>query len=229
MSRPSAVDADDQHLHEALAWLAGDEARRIAASQLRRLGFASYGVDALISDVAAGAIRRFESDRSELRNPAAYCTTSLRNEVFRLARGRRSRRDASLDELLDERPDDHQVLAQFDDVPEHEPGEDVSDPLRVAIELQVAPVWVQSAALTFVTLAVHESADVADLPSPLSGARSDQALCWPALYLAGHDDLFPADSSDAIRRRRSRYIRQVLDAVNAAFVAAAARGEVQGG
>jgi hypothetical protein len=149
--------------------------------------------------------------------------------VCRLARGRRSRRDASLDELLDERPDDHRVLAQFDDVPEHEPGEDVSDPLRVAIELQVAPVWVQSAALTFVTLAVHESADTADLPSPLSGARSDQALCWPALYLAGHDDLFPADSSDAIRRRRSRYIRQVLDAVNAAFVAAAARGEVQGG
>ena len=47
-----------------------------------------------------------------------------------------------------------------------------------------------------------------DAPAPISGSRPDQALCWPALWLAGEHDLFPEpygrDGTDTVARRRRR-------------------------
>jgi len=230
MSRPSAVETDFGEAQQTIEWLMGDEAHSYARGLLRRARLDRELAGDLVNGAVAAMIRWSRGPKArELDNPAAYGSTAVRSQFTRLLRGMPVV-ETELDEsvlslevhLHPDHDDDAEMQTNLDDG-------DAADPLRVGIELQVAPAWVRSAALSFVTLAVHDTGDVADLPSPLSGARSDQALCWPALYLAGHDDLFAANSSDAIRKRRSRYIRQVLDAVNAAFVAAAARGEVQGG
>lgn len=230
MSRPAPLEADLGEAQQTIEWLLSDEALSYSRRLVTRAGLGRDLAEDLVQIAITTMIRwsRGPSARP-LENPAAYGSAVVRNRLRRLLRGRKfdeTELDESAlgsDELDVGYPEDTvEVQLHLDDG-------DAADPLRVALELQQQPAWVHSAALTFVTIAVHDSDDLAQLPSPLAGARSDQALCWPALHLAGHADLVVTYASDAVRRRRSRYIRRVLEAVNAAFVEAAARGEVQGG
>ena len=229
MSRRSAPDADFGEATATIEWLMGDEARRYATKLVAGSGLDRGLADDLIQMAAVKVIRRSRSPQAEaIDNPAAYGTTVVRNAFVNLQRGRKltevELEDAVLvDELQVGSIDDDVELQMMLD------GADAADPIRVAIETQHLPLWVRSAALTVATLAVHGTVDVEQLPSPQSGARSDQALYWPALHLAGRDDLFDPDAPAALRKRRSRYIKQVRAAIDAAFIEAAARGEVQRG
>ena len=64
---------------------------------------------------------------------------------------------------------------------------------------------------------MHPTAVPEDTPTPVAGSRPDQAMAWPALWLAGHRDLFPDPCSVAVRRRRARRIQDVLGHLDHVF------------
>lgn len=202
-----------------MAWLRSEEARRTAAGAVRRAGItAEVAVDDVMADALAAVWLRARSGSQAIDNPAAYGTAVIRNRVRSLLRGRSG-------------PDTVGVGDQQIEVAADSYDRSAGDDLRVRIERDVDPraPWLTSALLTYLTLIMHPAAVPDDAPTPQAGSSSDQARCWPALWVAGERDLFPVDGADPRKRTRARRIAHVLDQWSRVLAAHTVAGPVAGG
>lgn len=181
---------------DVVEWLVSAEAAAAARRSLRRCGFhaAPELVEDVVADAALAVAARIRSGSLVLDNPAAYGTVVIRNVVNAMARGA----DVPLDEVEDQ-------AAPAEDHPDLD-----IDQVRCAIEAGGDPPWLTSASLTYLTYSMHPSAVPRGAPTPLAGARPDQATAWPALWFAGMRDLFPGDDGDPRRRTRARRVVDVI-------------------
>lgn len=159
-------------------------------------------VDDVIGEASLAVVKQQARGRMSVFNPAGYGSTVIKHVVHGLLR-----RD---DDHLD---DTHDPAVWDDDVVDGS----AADHIRVIIDSKDSRSWLTAAALTYLTLLMYPAAVPDHAPTPMSGARPDQASVWPALWLAGLRELFPDPCPDRIRRRRSRRINQVLDHVETAF------------
>lgn len=194
---PSTDPADDGT--RVLEWLASDEARQAARGYLRRAAFPPTAelVDDVVGDATLNGVKRQASNPLTVANPAAYGTTVIRNVVHGLTRH-------EIDYLADEGELEGEPMVgdPFDDP--------AADDVRVIIERVASSPWLTAAALTYLTLLMHPTAVPDHAPAPKAGSRPDQARAWPALWFAGHRDLFPDPCPERVRRRRGRYITELL-------------------
>lgn len=218
MSRPSAVEADFGEAQQTIDWLMGDEALRTAKRMLRGAGLDPQLAEDLVHGAIASMIGWSRGPSAlTIENPAAYGVTVLDSQLNGLLRG-----SWAFDGELDETMPAAEMPLPVDDG-------DAADPLRVAIEHQPVPTWLRSASLSYLTLLGDETMRLDGAPSPQAGSTPMQARCWPALYLAGRGDLFDGVSTPKVRRRRARYINQVLELIQTVFLDAAGRGEIENG
>jgi len=76
--------------------------------------------------------------------------------------------------------------------------------LRACVETAEGDVPSKSAALSYLVLQAEPGIDHSDLPWPAAGARPDQAIWWPCVYLARRDDdLFPGGRKTAAAQRQA--------------------------
>ena len=147
----------------------------------------------------------------ELDTPVAYARTALHNHISKIKRGQTT-----------ELPEDLEQIA-----PPREKGKNFELLVRSELEsLGREDPWLTSAALSYYTLLMHPECaeNLSELPSPAAGSTEAQARCWTALWISGQRDLFPPhgkSSDSALRRKRARYIAQVIQRVEEARAAVA--------
>lgn len=236
MDEPAAVaEARRVMMH----WLGAPEARRAAAAELRRYGLDVYDPVDLVNDVAVSVL---QADFDEpVDNPVGYARRALTNRARDLLRHEKVERGRVAPHPADDGDEGGHTdpLLRLED-----PG--APDPLGVVAaqaaesdlrwhlqrSLVGTKAWMVAAALTTLTLRLHDDVAVPDgAPVPEVGHR-DKADRWAALWLAGEDDAFPDPASgrgetDAMRQARSRKLRAV-DALLRA-VAADVLGQRGGG
>ena len=147
----------------------------------------------------------------ELDTPVAYARTALHNHISKIKRGQTT-----------ELPEDLEQVATSS-----EKGKNFELLVRSELEsLGREDPWLTSAALSYYTLLMHPECaeNLSELPSPAAGSTEAQARCWTALWISGQRELFPppgAGSDNALRRKRARYIAQVIQRVEEARAAVA--------
>ena len=207
-------------LGEMFAWLASDDARAAAATELHRRALPVALVDDVLNTVAIAVAA---ADLDDVENPVAYARRVVTIKTIDLLRGRI--RVRSREEPLD----DGAEIAQPDAVSATVVAAELEDAVRLALHrlLVARRPWVAAAGLTALTLAAHP--DVAlprFVPTP-DGAAAGQADRWAALWLAGERHCFPdgdVEEDAAMRQRRSRALRAIEAVLHDAASAAGLRG-----
>ncbi len=224
-----SVTVDDAR-RQMVDWLLATEARQAAKAELRRYGIDSYDPGDLINDVV---VRVLQADFDvAAANPIAYARRALTNRARDLLSGDRVRRRRHVSPtVLSDDGDERDPLAVLEDPIASDPSvlavataveADLRRRLQVALAL--TKTWVVAAALTTLTLRLHDDVAVPeDVPTPEVGHR-DQADRWAALWLAGEVSAFPdADrrrrDDAAMRQARSRRLREVDALLHHAFEA----------
>ena len=212
-----ATDARTQMVE----WLLAAEARQAAKAELRRYGLDTYDPSDLLNDVVVSVLQA-DVD-TVVTNPVGYARRALTNRARDLLGADKVRRRRLVDH-----PPPHD-----DDGPVHDLSLDIEDPaaldpqvlasalgiesdLRRRLHLALArtKTWTVAAALTTLTLRLHDDVAVPDgAPAPEVGHR-DKADRWAALWLAGEHTAFPDPAagradSDAMRKARSRKLHAV--------------------
>lgn len=197
---------------DVLDWLRGAEALSLARRWVHRRQLP--GGDATVEDVLAEAsIAMFAHTQrnpgATYVRPAAYGSTLIRNTTVQMLRDG----PVGIPLGLDTDADPPEVL--------DEPLDPTfADGIRVTLEwIGSREPWLTSAALSYLTLLVHDVATPDGLPSPTAGSDERHARCWPALWAAGERAWFPADGVEPanVRRTRARRIAKVLARVELAF------------
>lgn len=163
--------------------------------------------------------------RARLDNVKGYCVTVMKNIIRRTRIGR----DVPLDENRVGREDDYDGgdldPSDFGDVGDpvdgsdepsnsDDPHRDMLPVLRTLIETTDSDVAARSAALSFLVLEAEPDIHRSDLPSPLAGARPDQAVWWPCIHLARRDpDLFPGGGRNPAAQRQA--LKRAVDKASA--------------
>lgn len=208
------MDATVHTGHDVIDWLRTDDAERQAARLARRARLGGYDglAENLVADAQVAMLERMASSTPlEVRNPAGYGTVVIKRMLRDLLRDR---------DRVQEYPEDDEPGAMGAWGADADGGPTEHDGIRVAIEqLGDARLWLTSATLTYLTLALHPSARPDDAPWPKAGAAPDQARGWPALWIAGVRHLFDEapDPTGARRQERSRRIASVRRQFLAAF------------
>ncbi len=151
-----------------------------------------------------------------------YSIRVMRNLIVDILRGRKRSSFALLEEKdgghfdsVDETITDVDVLLHEGTPSGNEAGGgELLDRLRTALEGSGAKPWVVSAALAAFTLSAFDDVETGSAPKPEAGAKPQHARLWPSLWFAGERDLFVDNgtgSSAALRRKRSRRMREVED------------------
>lgn len=210
-----ATDARTQMVE----WLLAGEARQAAKAELRRYGLDTYDASDLLNDVVLSVLQA-DLD-AVVTNPVGYARRALTNRARDLLGADKARR-----RLVDHLP-------SHDDGPVDEVVLDIEDPValdpqlfatalaieddlrrRLHLALARTRTWTVAAALTTLTLRLHDDVAVPDgAPAPEVGHR-DKADRWAALWLAGEHGAFPDPAAgrfdgDAMRKARSRKLNAV--------------------
>ena len=214
--RTAIADARTQMVN----WLLDTEARQAAKAELRRSGLDTYDPSDLLNDVVVSVLQaNFDA---VVDNPIGYARRALTNRARDLlgADMVRRRRLADHPPTVGDEDDELDPLVQLEDPAALDPqllaaARAVEDELRRRLHLVLARTkpWTVAAALTTLTLRLHDDVAVPDeAPVPEVGHR-DKADRWAALWLAGERGAFPgADgrSEDAaMRKARSRKLQDV--------------------
>jgi hypothetical protein len=174
-----------------------------------------------VAEAQAAVLVRMGSGPFEVRNPATYGTAVIKSVVRLTLQGWTRARiileavtaEASVVSSREDRVEDRVLEAVGG-------GNSALDEFRVIIDGMQNPArpWLTGAALAFVTLATGPDRLPEWVPQPRAGATTTQARGWAALWFAGLTDLFPDGDGDPDhrRRRRSRYVKNVLDHLRAA-------------
>ena len=214
MNAPSAPDGGPQPGggEDLVNWAFGAQSVQVARSELKRahLPLDDLMVEALNDAVLANIIRHVERNpQQRYENVPGYGRRVTRFTLTRLASGKNV---VDISEL---------------DLPEESPEplrNEVLDSTRFYIEQAGGPLWLMAASLAYVTLAAYEDVRPSSAPWPKAGAKLQVALGWPALWLAGVQEVFPAETGDGKRRRRNRSITRVIEQVTTAVAATRRRG-----
>lgn len=199
-------------------WLLADEARKAARAELRRYGLDGYDPSDLLNDVVVSVLQA-DVDAA-VTNPIGYVRRALTNRARDLLGADKVRR-RRLVEPTPRGDDDHDGLAEVEDPAALDPqllaaAGAVEADLRRRLHLALArtKTWTVAAALTTLTLRLHDDVAVPDgAPAPEVGHR-DKADRWAALWLAGETAAFPDAGAgrredDAMRKARSRKLHAV--------------------
>ena len=223
-------EAVDSFEHRAYAWLSSDEAERWAKKLLAqyRLRIEPHEITSDAMEKILLAVRakpeRFDDETWVKGRADHYCITVMRRMMVDILRGRKRAPLALLDDVDGEHFDPTDDVISDIDVMLHDGrptdsgpgGGDLLDRLRVGLESSGAKPWVVSAALSWFTLAAFPQTDTGKSPVPEAGAHPAHARLWPSLWFAGERDLFESGggrSSAALRKKRSRRMREVDDAM----------------
>ena len=230
MTERTALDAQQLRL---LAWLHTPDARAAARSDLHRVGLEWYDPDDLLHDVAVRLLRAELPNRID--NPVGYARRSIQLRTTDLLRGDLVRDRHAATVLADHDQHDDAAAHDVPDLRTTPPdevavGKAVEDGVRRALHvaLVTTKAWVVAAALSTLTLRLHQGVQVPeDVPRP-DVADEDKADRWAALWLAGEADVFPGPHSGrtdgpAVRKARSRKLQEVEHLLRS--VAASVLGE----
>jgi DNA-directed RNA polymerase specialized sigma24 family protein len=198
-------------------WLLGAEARVAAQAELRRYGLDAYDPGDLVNDVVVSVLQAgFDGG---VDNPVGYVRRALTNRARDLLGADRVRRRRLAPTPRNDEGDDRDALLDLEDPGAFDPqvlaaARAVETDLRRRLHLALArtKTWVVAAALTTLTLRLHDDVAVPDgVPVPDVGHR-DKADRWAALWLAGEHGAFAGDGGPetvATRKARSRKLNDV--------------------
>jgi DNA-directed RNA polymerase specialized sigma24 family protein len=198
-------------------WLLGREARLAARAELRRYGLDAYDPDDLVNDVVVRLLQA-ELDGG-VDHPVAYARRALTNRARDLLGADRVRRRRADAPPTRDDGDDAAAVVDVEDPAALDPGlvasaRAVETDLRRRLQLALVRTrtWVVAAALSTLTLRLHDDVAVPEgVPAPEVGSR-DKADRWAALWLAGERSAFAgsgAVETMAIRKARSRKLKDV--------------------
>jgi hypothetical protein len=208
MTMTSDAPADGPDLsgdgQDLILWALSERCTKVVRRELQRAGLPS-GPE-MVEDVSDAVWQKIElhvarNPDQGYENVRAYGRAVVRNTMRRVARGKL-------------RFDDED-LSSFEGTVRHQ-STSAEDSTRVYLEQQGGPPWLLGAALAYLTLVVYPDALPDGLPSPKAGAAPAVATGWPALWLAGVRDCFPAGGKDTKRRRRNRSVTSIRERVAAA-------------
>lgn len=221
-----------------VAWLLDAEAAKAAKAELRRFGLDFYDASDLINDVVVSVLQADFDVAAD--NPVAYVRRALTNRARDLLRadGVRGRRLADVRVTEDGTGEQHDPLAQMADPAALDPSmltaaRAAENELHRHLQLALArtKVWIVAAALTTITLRLHDDVAVPDgAPQPEVGHR-DKGDRWAALWLAGEVAAFPdaaggEPETAAMRKARSRKLQDVDALLLSAFESLRAEGGI---
>lgn len=186
---------------DLILWSLSDRCRKVVRRELQRSGLPS-GPE-MVEDVADAVWQKIElhvarNPEQAYENVRAYGRAVVRNTMVRVARGKLKF--------------DDEDLTQLEGTVRHR-STSTEDSTRVYLEQQGGPAWMLGACLAYLTLVVYPDSLPDGLPSPQAGAAPAVATGWPALWLAGVRDCFPAAGKDTKRRRRNRSVAAVRERV----------------
>lgn len=198
-------------------WLLGSEARVAAQAELRRYGLDAYDPGDLVNDVVVSVLAaRFDA---AVDQPVAYVRRALTNRARDLLGADKVRRRRAAPPPVANDDEGGDAVADVEDDTALDPelvasARAVETDLRRRLQLALVrtKTWVVAAALTTLTLRLHDDVAVPDgVPAPEAGHR-DKADRWAALWLAGERAAFAgagAAETDAVRKARSRKLKDV--------------------
>ncbi len=183
---------ESPYIQPCLDWLNSSHGRASAVELLQQQ---RLNIDAreVVNDVATKIwIHLSRQPETVINNIRGYCYLALRNHIADLMEGAKHV-DIDLGTIAGE--DDPLTLILDGSAlgTQDTDGDiDLHDELRAYVESSGKKPVVVSAALSYLIVTRFDDIDCRDLKAPRAGARPDQALWWPCLWLAEHDEtMFP--------------------------------------
>lgn len=194
VDKPKKQKQECPFLQPCLEWLKSPHAIASAVELLNQHGV-KVDADEVVNDVAIKIwLGLTKNPHTVIENIRGYCYMALRNHIVDLLSGGK-RSDIDVEDLADDDDPLEGILGNIgSDAEASEDDVDLYDQLRAFLESSGKKPKVISAALSYLSVRRFDDIDVSDLKAPVAGARPDQALWWPCLWLAEYDErMFPPE------------------------------------